>query len=97
MSDVAVDKPGLQLFLSEHAGVWARFKWLLPILITVVVTIGASGRSPAKNLSMFKRQARARGRRLSWQRLWCGSGGRSVLGCVGHGLGREVERPQGGV
>jgi hypothetical protein len=40
MSDVAADKPGMQLFASEYAGVWARFKWLLPILITVVVTIG---------------------------------------------------------
>ena len=39
MSDVAVDKPGLQLFVSEHAGAWARFKWLLPILITVVVAV----------------------------------------------------------
>jgi hypothetical protein len=39
MSDIAAEKPGIQLFLSEHAGVWARFKWLLPILITVVVTI----------------------------------------------------------
>jgi hypothetical protein len=40
MSDIAANKPGIQLFVSEHAGVWARFKWLLPILITVVVTIG---------------------------------------------------------
>ena len=39
MSDIAADKPGIQLFVSEHAGVWARFKWLLPILITVVVTM----------------------------------------------------------
>lgn len=40
MSDIAAEKPGIQLFVSEYAGVWARFKWLLPILITVVVTIG---------------------------------------------------------
>jgi hypothetical protein len=59
--------------------------------------LGASGRSPTKKLSMFKRRARARGRRLAWQRLWCGSGGRSVLGCVDHGLGGEIERQQGGV
>jgi hypothetical protein len=39
MSDIAADKPGIQLFVSEHAGVWPRFKWLLPILITVVVTM----------------------------------------------------------
>ena len=39
MSDIAADKPGIRLFVSEHAGEWARFKWLLPILITVVVTI----------------------------------------------------------
>jgi hypothetical protein len=28
MLDVAEDKPGMQLFVSEHAGVWARFKKL---------------------------------------------------------------------
>ena len=28
MSDVAADKPGMQLFVSEHTGVWARFKRL---------------------------------------------------------------------
>jgi hypothetical protein len=28
MSDVAADEPGIQLFVSEHAGVWARFKRL---------------------------------------------------------------------
>lgn len=39
MSDVAVDKPGLQLFVSEHAGAWARFKWLLPILTNVAVAM----------------------------------------------------------
>ena len=39
MSDIAADKPGILLFVSEHAGEWARFKWLLPVLITVVVTM----------------------------------------------------------
>ena len=28
MSDVAADKPGMQLVVSEHAGVWACFKRL---------------------------------------------------------------------
>jgi len=41
MSDIAAKKPFRQLFASEHVEAWARFKWLLPILITVVVTIVA--------------------------------------------------------
>src|SRR6516225_9173999 len=35
--------------------------------------LGASGRSPTKRLSMVKRPARARGRRLSLQLVWFGS------------------------
>src|SRR6516225_9549597 len=60
-------------------------------------SLGASGRSPTKRLSMVKRPARARGRRLSLQLVWFGSGYRSVLGCAHRGLGGEVERRQGGV
>src|SRR6516165_2265425 len=59
--------------------------------------LGASGRSPTKRLSMVKRPARARGRRLSLQLVWFGSAYRSVLGCAHRGLGGEVERRQGGV
>ena len=66
-------------------------------ILGIGIALGASGQSSAKRLSMFKRRARARGRRLAWRGLWCGSGGRWVLGCVDRGLGGEVERRQGGV
>src|SRR6516162_935605 len=62
-----------------------------------ITKLGASGRSPTKRLSMVKRPARARGRRLSLQLVWFGSAYRSVLGCAHRGLGGEVERRQGGV
>src|SRR6516164_6416598 len=55
--------------------------------------LGASGRSPTKRLSMVKRPARARGRRLSLQLVWFGSAYRSVLGCAHRGW---VERLSGG-
>ena len=35
--------------------------------LPAVTMLGASGPSPTKTLSMFKRRARARGRRLAWQ------------------------------
>src|SRR6266404_3757006 len=44
--------------------------------------VGASGRSPAKTLSMIRRRARVRGRRLAWRFGWQRSGDRSVLGCA---------------
>jgi hypothetical protein len=44
MSDIAVKKSGIPPFVSEHAGVWARFKWLLPILINVVVAMAGCAR-----------------------------------------------------
>ena len=39
MSDAAAEKPVAKLFALDQVDAWARFKWLLPILITVLVTI----------------------------------------------------------
>jgi len=44
--------------------------------------LGASGRSPTKNLSIVKQRVRVHGRRLSWLLGWHRSVDRSVLGCV---------------
>src|SRR4029077_6408170 len=47
-----------------------------------ILIIGASGRSPAKTLSMIRRRARVHERRLAWRFGWQRSGDRSVLGCA---------------
>jgi hypothetical protein len=75
----------------------APVSWRDESLGSGCLALGASGRSPTKRLSMVKRPARARGRRLSLQLVWFGSAYRSVLGCAHRGLGGEVERRQGGV
>src|SRR5216684_3277403 len=45
-------------------------------------SLGASGRSPTKKLSIVKQRVRVHGRRLSWLLGWHRSVDRSVLGCV---------------
>jgi hypothetical protein len=39
MSDTTVGKTSREFFVPEHTESWARFKWLLPILITFVIAI----------------------------------------------------------
>jgi hypothetical protein len=51
MSGIAVEKPGIQLFVPEHAGVWTRFKWLLPILTNVAVAM--TGCAPGDEVRRF--------------------------------------------
>src|SRR6266436_2123410 len=53
--------------------------------------LGASGRSPAKTLSMIRRRARVHGRRLAWRFGWQRSGDRSVLGCAVRASGGVAE------
>ena len=86
VGDPQVDELGMPARFGEPE----RFQPRLDVL-------GASGRSPTKRLSMVKRPARARGRRLSLHLVWFGSAYRSVLGCAHRGLGGEVERRQGRV
>jgi hypothetical protein len=57
----------------------------------MVENIGASGRSPAKTLSMIRRRARVHGRRLAWRFGWQRSGDRSVLGCAVRAAGGVAE------
>src|SRR6202047_1957511 len=63
------------------------------LAIRYVSPIGASGRSPAKTLSMIRRRARVHGRRLAWRFGWQRSGDRSVLGCAVRASG-GVAAPQ---
>src|SRR6266404_6766016 len=56
-----------------------------------IVDLGASGRSPAKTLSMITRRARVHGRRLAWRFGWRRSGDRSVLGCAVRASGGVAE------
>jgi hypothetical protein len=51
MSGIAVEKPGIQLFVPKCAGVWTRFKWLLPILTNVVVAM--TGCAPSDEVRRF--------------------------------------------
>src|SRR6266481_2795421 len=55
------------------------------------LAVGASGRSPAKTLSMIRRRARVHGRRLAWRFGWQRSGDRSVLGCAVRASGGVAE------
>jgi hypothetical protein len=48
-----------------------------------ITPLGASARSPTKNLSMFKRQSQVRGRCRAWQVAERHSGRRSVWGRLG--------------
>src|SRR6266481_5986845 len=59
--------------------------------MTSVPGLGASGRSPAKTLSMIRRRARVHGRRLAWRFGWQRSGDRSVLGCAVRASGGVAE------
>ena len=58
--------------------------------------LGASGRSPAKKLSMVKRRARAHGRCRALHLGWFDSGRRSVWGCVSRELDGEAGRQPAG-
>src|SRR5580704_5178052 len=62
-----------------------------PTDITGNLVLGASGRSPAKTLSMIRRRARVHGRRLAWRFGWQRSGDRSVLGCAVRASGGVAE------
>jgi len=61
------------------------------LAIRYVSPIGASGRSPAKTLSMIRRRARVHERRLAWRFGWQRSGDRSVLGCAVRASGGVAE------
>src|SRR6267142_1467579 len=56
-----------------------------------ILPLGASGRSPAKTLSMIRRRARVHERRLAWRFGWRRSGDRSVLGCAVRASGGVAE------
>lgn len=58
--------------------------------------LGASGRSPAKKLSMVKRRGRAHGRCRALHLGWFDSGCRSVWGCVSRELDGEAGRQPAG-